>query len=105
MEGENLKFEDLIVNISNYQCLALRQLVEALNRQSEAIESIDQNLRRFLNVQAEKRLKVRSSDVRVPKIATPTTPVTPKMETSNAEVKMEDHPSDDPDWECDEKTG
>lgn len=101
MEGVNIKLEDLIVNITNFQCMVMRQMVDALNRQSQAVERIDQAFRHFLSFQ-----ELKNPQKLVPMaISTPIVNVTPKLEACDDEppVKMEE--MSDPDWEGDDKTG
>lgn len=101
MEGVNIKLEDLIVNITNFQCMVMRQMVDAMNRQSQAVERIDQAFRQFLSVQ-----ELKNPQKLVPMaISTPLVTFTPKMQACDDEpsVKMEE--MSDPDWEGDDKTG
>lgn len=101
MEGVNIKLEDLIVNITNFQCMVMRQMVDAMNRQSQAVERIDQAFRQFLSVQ-----ELKNPQKLMPMaISTPPVTVTSKMETCDDEPSLKMEEMSDPDWEGDDKTG
>lgn len=119
MEGANLKIEDLVVNIYNFQCMIMRQMYEAMNHQSQALESIDKTLKLFVNVIDSEKVqeKVKNSS-KTWKLGSPlsstvsglsgiavTSTMSKLSPVGPPEYPENNQNADDPDWEGDEKTG
>lgn len=99
----NYKIEDLMVNITNYQCMVMRQMSEAVNRQTTAIENVEKVLQKFAGFSDA------IVDTKLPSfdhfLATAQTPSSIASPPEPAEKDVNTRNADDPDWEGDDKTG
>lgn len=90
------KIEDFVLNLTNFQCMIYRQLSEASDRQSRAIESIANCVKNFVDIMTIQKTEPLNSQSHssLPMESSPTTEAE-TMEVPEAEVKEDeiDHSS------------
>jgi hypothetical protein len=97
MSGSSYKIEDFVMNLTNFQCMVFRQMSEASDRQSKAMESIAssvKNLVDFMTVKDERSTQTSTTLVESEEIESEPSQVQPKedFDPSSGKKINQNHP-------------